>query len=161
MKAGLIWTLAAALALIGFSRPQSAEWKDVDSGAATEQLVGAWRLAWLDEPGADGKIKHITDAKGSLIYTPDGHMSVQVMFANAESAPSNSPVTYAQGGYEGSFGRYDVNEATNTVTHHVMGANVRALVGMDLARVYRFSEGRLIIRSSQPNEHWSVAWERY
>ena len=116
---------------------------------------------WLEEPGVDGKLHRITDAKGSLIYTADGQMSVQVMFAKVESASSNAPVQYAQGGYEGSFGSYDVNEATRTVTHHVQGANVRALVGKDLRRLYRFSQGRLIIRSSRPNEHWSVAWEHY
>ena len=161
MKTLLCWTLAGVVAISGLSRAQSAEKKDAGPDAARAQLVGAWRLAWLDEPEADGMMKHITDAKGSLIYTPDGHMSVQVMFAKAESAPSNSPVTYAQGGYEGSFGRYDVNETAHTVTHYVEGANVRALVGKDLPRAYRFSDGRLIIRSSRPDERWSVAWERY
>lgn len=160
MKARLCWTFAALVTLSGVSWAQSTEKKDTDPHSAREKLVGAWRLAWLDEPESDGKVHRITDAKGSLIYTPDGHMSVQVMYAKVESAPSDAPVAYAQGGYEGSFGRYDVNEAAHTVTHHVEGANVRALVGKDLPRIYRFSDGRLIIRSSKPDEHWSVAWER-
>jgi hypothetical protein len=76
MKTLICWTLAGVVVISGLSRAQSAERKDAGPGAAKEQLVGAWRLAWLDEPEADGKMKHITDAKGSLIYTPDGHMSV-------------------------------------------------------------------------------------
>ena len=125
-------------------------------GSAKEPLVGAWRLAWLEQPGADGKLHRITDAKGSLIYTPDGHMSVQVMYANAD-APSDG---YAQGGYEGSFGTYEVDAASHMVTHHVQGANVRTLVGKALPRVYELSNGRLLVKSKRPDEHWSVAWER-
>ncbi|MEH2421479.1 MAG: lipocalin-like domain-containing protein [Nostoc sp.] len=161
MKALFCATLAVVVALSGSSWAQSTERKNASPGSARETLVGAWHLLWLDEPGADGKLKRITDAKGSLIYTPDGHMSVQVMYAKPESASSNNPVAYAQGGYEGSFGRYDVNEAAHTVTHHVEGANVRALVGKDLPRMYQFSDGHLIIRSSRTDEHWSVTWEHY
>ena len=92
---------------------------------------------------------------------PDGHMSVQIMFAKAESAQSNAPMQYAQGGYEASFGSYDVNEATHTVTHDVTGSLVRALVGAALPRVYQLSHQRLIIRSTRSDEQWSVGWERY
>ena len=53
------------------------------------------------------------------------------------SALSNE---YVENGYEASFGRYDINEATHTVTHHVQGSNTRdLLVGKDLPRVYQFS----------------------
>ena len=67
---------------------------------------------------------------------------------------------YAQGGYEGSFGRYFVDEATRTVTHRYDGSNVRALLGQDLPRRYEFVDRRLVIRSTRPDEHWSVTWER-
>jgi hypothetical protein len=40
--------------------------------------VGAWRLASLETEGADGKI-HKADSTGLLVFTQDGHMSVQVM----------------------------------------------------------------------------------
>ncbi len=96
-----------------------------------------------------------------LIYTPDGHMSVQVMYAASEAGSSQNPVQYARSGYEAYFGSYDVNETAHTITYHVEGALVRALVGDDLPRVYRFSDGRLTLRSSRPDEHWSVTWEHY
>jgi Lipocalin-like domain len=163
MKALFYWTLAASAALSGFSRAQSAEKKAASPGSAKEssameKLVGAWRLAWMEEPGPDGKVTRITDRKGMLLYTRDGHMSVQIMFPKSESGVSND---YVQGGYEASFGSYEVNEQGRTVTHHVEGSITRGLVGKDLPRVFQFSDGHLIIKSSRPDEHWSVAWEHY
>ena len=55
---------------------------------AREKLIGARRLISLEEPGPDGKLTHITDRKGMLIYTRDGHMLVQLMFPKSESALS-------------------------------------------------------------------------
>ena len=44
-----------------------------------ERFVGAWRLAWLEEPGADGKV-HRADCTGQFVFTSDGYASVQVMY---------------------------------------------------------------------------------
>jgi Lipocalin-like domain len=54
--------------------------------------------------------------KGMLIYTRDGHMSVQLMYPASAQSLSNE---YVRNGYEASFGSYDVDESTHTVTHHV------------------------------------------
>ena len=124
------------------------------------QLVGAWRLAWLEEQGADGK-PHRTDGTGILVYTSDGHMSVQIMAHESGTPSAVEPVQYGQGGYEAYYGRYDVNERTQSVTHHVEGALVRSLIGHDLTRVYRFSGKQLILKSSRADEHWTIAWEHY
>ena len=122
-------------------------------------FVGAWRLDWLEEEGADGKV-HRADCTGMLVYTSDGHMSVQVMYRNPQAGNAAGPVRYAQGGYEASFGRYEIDERAHTFTYHVEGALVRTLIGKDLTRVYEFSGKQLIVKSSSPNEHWRVAWER-
>lgn len=37
-----------------------------------ERFVGAWRLAWLEEPGADGKV-HRADCTGLFVFTRDGY----------------------------------------------------------------------------------------
>jgi hypothetical protein len=68
---------------------------------------------------------------------------------------------YVLNGYEASFGTYEVNEEAQTITRHVEGSITRALVGKSLTRAYRFSEGRLTMRSVRPQERWSVTWERY
>jgi len=35
---------------------------------------------------------------------------------------------------------------------------VRSLIGRNLSRRYEFNGTQLIIRSSDPNEHWTVIW---
>ncbi len=123
-----------------------------------EKLVGAWHLASI--VGPDGKLETAGVPVGMLIYTRDGHMSVQLMYPKSASSLSNE---YVRNGYEASFGSYDINEATHTVTHHVQGSNTGdLLIGKDLPRIFQFSaDGRLVIRSARPDEHWSVTWEHY
>ena len=158
MKALLCWTLAGVAALAALSRLQSRETKDAGNGSARDKLTGAWRLASLESPGADGKVNRITDVKGMLLYTRDGHMSVQLMYPESGSSLSND---YVKNGYEASFGSYDVDEQAHTVTHHVEGSITKGLVGKNLPRAYQFSDGHLIIKSTRPDEHWSVTWEHY
>jgi hypothetical protein len=122
------------------------------------RFIGAWRLAWLEEPGADGKI-HRVDCTGLLVFTRDSHMSVQVMYRNPQSATQSGPAQYAQGGYEASFGTYVIHERSYTFTYDIQGALVRTLVGRDLTRLYEFSGKRLIVRSLDSHERWRVAWE--
>jgi hypothetical protein len=127
---------------------------------ARDLLIGAWRLVWLEEPDAAGKI-HRADCTGLLVYTRDGHMSVQVMYHNPQTGGQGGSVQYAQGGYEASFGTYQLNERAHTFTFHVEGAMVRSLIGKDLPRAFELSGNQLIVNSTDPNEHWRVAWEHY
>ena len=125
-----------------------------------DRFIGAWRLAWLEEPDADGKV-HRADCTGMLVYTADGHMSVQVMYRNPQTGGQGGPVQYAQGGYEASFGSYKIDEGSHSFTFHVEGAMVRSLIGKDLPRAYELSGKQLIVKSANPSEHWRVAWEHY
>ena len=125
--------------------------------SAPDRFVGAWRLAWLEEPDARGNV-HKADCTGLLIYTRDGHMSVQVMYRNVASQDNAAPVQYTQGGYEASFGRYEIDD-DHTFTFHVEGSLVRTLIGKDMKRVYELSGNQLIVTSPDPKEHWKVVWE--
>jgi len=129
------------------------------SAKVQDRFVGAWRLASLEEPGTDGKL-HKADCTGMLVFTSDGHLSVQVMYRNPPSEDKSAPVQYAQGGYEASYGSYQINDA-HTFTFHVGGALVRTLIGKDLKRAYELSSNQMIVKSADPNEHWKVTWERY
>lgn len=157
MKPILLGTLALLVAACGFSQAQSVAKKNVP-GSDRERLIGAWRLASISGP--DGKPLTTGVPVGMLIYTPDGHMSVQLMYPKSESALSNE---YVRNGYEASFGAFDIDEANHRLTHHVQGSNTGdLLVGKDLPRVYQFStDRRLLIKPVRPDEHWSVTWERY
>jgi hypothetical protein len=144
--------LSFALAMLEGSRDSGSQARDRD------RFVGAWRLVWLEEPDADGNV-HRADCTGMLVFTGDGHMSVQVMYRNP-ARTSASPVQYAQGGYEASFGRYEIDERAHTFTLDVEGALVRSLINQHLTRVYELSGTQLIVRPASPNEHWRVAWEK-
>jgi hypothetical protein len=130
------------------------------TGSDRERLIGAWHLVRIEAPGADGKVAAVPPPLGMLIYTRDGHMSVQLMYPKTPAVPSNE---YVRDGYEASFGSFDVNEATHTLTHHVTGSVTgEMLVGKDLPRVYQLTaDGHLVIRSARADEHWSVTWEHY
>ncbi len=127
--------------------------------AGNKELVGAWKLALLEAPDASGNI-HRADCTGLLVFSSDGHMSVQVMYRNPQTGGQGGPVQYAQGGYEASFGTYHVND-THTFTFHVDGAMVRSLIGKNLPRSYRLVGNHLIVGSTNANEHWRVTWEHY
>ncbi|PYV65194.1 MAG: hypothetical protein DMG97_32960 [Acidobacteria bacterium] len=118
------------------------------------RLLGAWKLVSLEEPSADGQV-HRADCSGMFVFTRDGKASVQVMYRTAQTGSS-----YAQGGYEASYGTYHVDDSS-TFTFHIDGALVRTLIGKDLKRHYEISGNRLIVKSTDPNEHWKVVWGRY
>jgi Lipocalin-like domain len=159
MKAIRHWTFAMVIALTGLALAQSTTKKDPPPGSDQEKLIGAWHLLSIAASPADARSSPATEIKGMLIYTRDGHMSVQLMYPESEGNLSND---YVLNGYEASFGSYDVNEATHTVTHHVQGSITRGLVGKDLPRVYRFTaDGHLVITSANSAEHWQVTWEHY
>jgi hypothetical protein len=128
-------------------------------GSARERLIGAWRLV-SDEVIVNGKSTKL-DQTGILTYTSDGHMSVQIMDRDPSATRDAGPVQYSANGYEGYFGRFEINEAAHSVTHHVEGALVRSLVGKDLTRIYIFSGKQLILKSSRADENWRIVWEHY
>src|SRR5690242_21706139 len=119
--------IMAAVAISGSAQSRSG------SKPKKERFIGAWHLVSI--VGPDGKLVAGTPPKGMLIYTGDGHMSVQLMYSKAASALSNE---YVQDGHEASFGSCDISEATHPVTHHFQGSVTRDLmVGKDLQRLYR------------------------
>ncbi len=73
---------------------------------------------------ADGKI-HRSDPTGLLVFTRDGHMSVQVMERNPPPQAPAGPEQYSQGGYEATFGTFEIDESAHTFTFQVEGALVR------------------------------------
>ena len=157
MKAFASGILLLFLAVCGFPQTRAAAPPET-SASEGDRLLGAWRLVSIIGP--DGEPVTSGVPKGMLLYTRDGHMSVQLMYPESGNGLSNE---YVQNGYEASFGSYDLNPATHTVTHHVQGSVTRGLlVGKDLPRIYQFDRrGRLTIRSARPGERWSVTWEHY
>jgi Lipocalin-like domain len=125
-----------------------------------DKFVGAWRLVSLEAPGPNGIIQK-ADSTGMFVFTRDGHASVQVMERNPAPQAAAGPEQYSRGGYEATFGTYEVDERAHTFTFRVEGALVRSLIGKDLPRSFEFSGDQLIVKSTRPEEHWKVTWEHY
>lgn len=161
MKRRFLMILALAGALSGWSEALAAEDATTPTGSIKQKLIGTWHMVSMEEEESDGTITHHTERTGMLIYTADGHVSVQVMYPVSEiSASANA--AYQQGGYEASFGSYEVDEETRTITNHYEASLVRRLIGKPLPRVMQFApDGHLTLHAADPKEKWSVTWERY
>ena len=150
------WLLVAVSVLGGLLQAQAVKQSAAPPGSERERLIGAWHLVSLGEVGPDGKLSSVAGLKGTLIYTRDGHMSVQIMYPESAAELTND---YVLNGYEASFGSYDLDETAHTVTHHVQGSITHDLVGQSLTRRYQLSGRRLTIRSVRADERWMVVWE--
>ena len=152
--------LAGAVACGALAHALSSNESVVDNQADRVRLLGAWHLVRIDAPGLDGKLVSMPQPGG------DADLHTRWPHVGAADVPKNvntQSTEYVQDGYEASFGSYDVDESTHTVTYHVMGSITRSLlVGKDLPRVYQLTgDGRLVIKSVRADEHWSVTWEHY
>ena len=114
----------------------------------------------LEVVDADGKV-HRSDSAGMFVFTREGRLAVQVMDRTPQAAPQAGPEQYGQGGYEATFGRFEVDGRTHTFTYYVEGSLVRTLVGKALPRAYEFKDNQLIVKSANPAERWRAVWEHY
>ena len=53
----------------------------VEEKTLVEQVIGTWKLVSYETQDADGNIVYPLgkDAKGFIMYNPDGYMSAQIM----------------------------------------------------------------------------------
>ncbi len=149
-----------AMATLGGSTLSGSQDRD-KSAAIPEPFIGAWRLVALEVVDADGTVAHRGDSTGMFVFTREGRLAVQVMDRRPQAASQAGPEQYARGGYEATFGRFEVDERTHTFTYYVEGSLVRTLVGKALARVYEFKGKQLIVKSANPAERWRAVWEHY
>ena len=108
------------------------------------RFVGAWKLVSLEEPSAGGRVRQV-ECAGMFVFSRSGKASVQVMYRDSRAGNS-----YTQGGYEASYGSYQIEDA-RTFTFHIEGALVRTLIGKDLKRRYEILGNRLTVTST---DHW-------
>ena len=117
-------------------------------------FTGAWTLVSDVERHPDG---HVTDSYGPsplgrIIYTGDGLMAVQLMrrnrpaFANPDH-PTFEEMRQTNGGFHSYYGRYSVNLADSTVTHHVEASVLPSWIGTDRVRRFRFRGDTLILET--------------
>lgn len=135
--------------------------------AAERQFLGAWSLTAVERRGAGGEplAPPIEDRLGYLIYDASGYVGVSIMRPGrppyAEDGPAADEALAQFGGYDSRFGRFAVDEAAGTVTHHVEGSLNPNAVG-DHTRFYTLAGDRLTLRPppDADGSRTSVTWTR-
>lgn len=145
------------------------------SSSLRERILGTWILrSWVrtldgvEEPGPFGP-----DALGQLVYSPDGHMSGNLMrrtrgrFATEDAAGPEDPRERAAAydGYLGYCGRYEVDDAGGLVLHRVELSSNPNWTGSVQKRLVEFIGARMklttppILRHGKPAAS-VLAWDR-
>src|SRR4051812_40721385 len=118
------------------------------------QFIGTWTLVTSEFRRSDGTpiYPYGQDALGVLTYDAVGNMTALVMRADRPVFGSgdlyNGTPEEIKAAFEGAmayFGRYVVNEAAGTVTHHVSGCTFPNWIGGEQTRFFAFSEQRLTL----------------
>ncbi|HQN18174.1 MAG TPA: lipocalin-like domain-containing protein [Syntrophobacteraceae bacterium] len=139
-----------------------------------DPFTGAWKLIACEFKSADGHIDFPFghNPLGMIIYDASGNMAVQIIRADLPKFVSddkyNGTREEVKAAFEGSlayFGRYEVDEAAGTVTHHVVGSSFPNWTGSDQTRYFLFS-GKQLTLSAPPMPIGSamasgvLVWER-
>jgi hypothetical protein len=124
--------------------------------AQAPNVVGTWRLVSYDTQTPDG-VKTFPlgqDLEGLAIYLPNGRVSIQFMRRDRPLFKSGDAwrgtLEEERAAFEGFFGyagRYTLDVARSTVTHHLEIASAPNYVGIDLVRTFSFSGDRLTLRT--------------
>lgn len=119
-----------------------------------QALPGGWRLESFvsrDDESGDVRFPFGEHPSGLILYTTDGHMSAQLT-----PGPGDQFISYG--------GRFDVDEAAATVTHHVTIATMPELLAQPQIRHARVEGDRLMlsasVASAEGTTHNTLVWRR-
>ncbi|MFC4554684.1 lipocalin-like domain-containing protein [Georgenia faecalis] len=122
-----------------------------------EQLVGAWRLVAYTRTGMDGAVSHPLGegASGSILYTPDGYVSVQLAAAGATDPDERGAVRYLA--YAGPFA---VSAETGRLIHEVVVSVDEEAIGGSQEWEAQLEAGTLTLRSGPEDPGTTLVLER-
>ncbi len=134
-------------------------------------LIGVWTLQSCVRTFADGHKEYPFGEKpvGRIEYDKEGRMFALLMRPGRRStlarglelnAASVEEVRDAVTGFVAYFGNYEVDDASQTVTHHVEASLVPSLVGASLKRRFRWEQARLVLTRAVPGTTDELEWER-
>ena len=166
MKQGAVmrslYVVTAALASILWTFGLAAEQSTQPS--ERRNLLGVWELVSAQDHRPNGDVLDLfgTKPSGTLIYTPDGRMAVQIIrdprptyvagsiwsSDGRDLLPSASAneIRDAYTGYYAYSGMWEIDERAHTVTHHVRASLRSGEVGMDYVRPYELAGEQLLLR---------------
>jgi len=119
--------------------------------SAREQFIGVWQLVRQFNVGKDGgEISVALRQRGRISWDRAGRVWV-LLYNEGRRAPADPRMPTLEeyremySGLMTYFGNYEIDEAKQTVTHHLLAAASPALIGTDLVRRYEFSGNRLTL----------------
>jgi hypothetical protein len=119
------------------------------------ELDGSWKLISFYSKDSNGQTTYPfgKDARGRLIYGPDGRLAVQLMNPNRPRFASNDPLVTSEAevraafdGYTAYYGTYSVNPDEKTIVHHIEAALLPNWVGTDQLRHFEFDGKYLTLK---------------
>lgn len=145
--------------------------QETAQGNARERFVGVWRLRGCVRTFADGRktLPFGERPVGRLQYDREGRMSAMAMHPGRRTTlaagvelekASESELREAVAGFTGYFGRFEVDEAGQTVIHRVEASLAPNAVGTELRRRYRFEGNRLTLTRVGAESRDEIVWER-
>ena len=137
-------------------------------------LLGTWRLVSFEARDSKGQLQYPLGERvsGMLMYDAGGNMSAHVMRNDRPLFAANDPgfgtdaeVRAAFDGHAPYFGTYTLDQATQTVIHHVRGAWYPNWIGNDQLRRFTFDGSRLVLStpslvSDGQSLEYVLTWER-
>ncbi len=126
-----------------------------------DKLCGTWKLESIIVKHKDNTLYPFgKDVKGVLFYS-ENYMSVQIMMPlkiTNENTQNINIDELAQAlktaGYMGYFGPYEIDEANETIIHHVEGSISQPVVGGDQLRKFKFESEKLILSTGPMYLTW-------
>jgi hypothetical protein len=125
-----------------------------------DRLIGAWKLVSYVEVPLDGSAPHHPfgeDARGIIMYTPDGYMSAQLSTASRAPFASGDWFVGTDEEYRAEAstyiaysGRFEVDEEEGTLKHSMFVSLFPNWTGQTQARVARLEGDTLELGTASP-----------
>jgi hypothetical protein len=135
--------------------------------AERARFLGVWKLISYESKPTSGEVRQVygPNPVGRITYDKAGRMSAFLMRPGrkAPQSPRNATLEElreVQSGFVAYFGTFDVDEASHTVVHHVVGALNPSWPGTDLKRTYEFSGDRLTLTAAGANGTLVLVWQK-
>lgn len=151
-------------------KSQTTETQSAESKSVARRLVGTWKLAAYEVERPNGELIYPFGQApaGILTYDRGGHMAVQIMRPDRPNVDRDKAtaedIQAAYKGYVAYFGTFTVNDAGDTVIHHVQGSLDTWRVGGEMVRPLTLMGNRLILSTEYTSggelRKYKITWER-
>ena len=156
--------------LVGLMALSAGNFAPVQPGVRSS-LIGVWTLQSCVRTLADGHKEYPFGEKpvGRIECDQEGRVFALLMRSGRRStvapgleldAASAEEIRQAVTGFVAYFGSYEVDDASQTVTHHVEASLVPSWVGTSLKRRFRWDGARLVLTRAVPGTMDELVWER-